>query len=404
MDSFSDDTEESRFFDALEHIASEPDFASDINNWEYDVWTNTPQSVRDRRMKFIRWMGLYSNDFEEENFLDEYDRPEGVVFKGDMDRILGNSGAVLRTSGIIDELSSSQSSISSWNTDDLELTQGANLGKFRTGEVEKVLQLSPQVHQLVQREIDHGNTPRTMNKLRNKWLCKLRSVTCLVNANVNEDDVELNSFSQGQGSRFRRVKVRHCRKRLKELSALFTRQDIQAHEGTILTMKFSLDGQYLASAGEDKLVKVWRVVEDERLNERDIPDVDLSCVYFSVNEVSGLRPLLVEKDKINKSNDLHRTPDSACIVFPPKIFRVQELPLHVFQGHSGEILDLSWSKNNVCFDYANLLNIFEIWLITLCLLVCCSVFSHRLLIKQFGCGSLELIIASRSSCIVITVF
>ncbi|XP_073315135.1 WD repeat-containing protein YMR102C isoform X1 [Primulina huaijiensis] len=347
MDSFSDDTEESRFFDALEHITSEPDSASDINNWEYDVWINTPQSVRDRRMKFIRWMGLCSNDLEEENFFDEYDRPEGGVFKGDMDRILGNSGAVLRTSGIIDELSSSQSSISSWNTDDLELTQGANLGKFRSREVEKFSQSSPQVHQLVQREIDvHGNTPRTVNKLRNKWLCKLRSVTCLMNGNVKEDNVELNSFSQGQGSRFRRVQVRHCRRRLKELSALFTRQDIQAHEGTILTMKFSLDGQYLASAGEDKLVKVWRVVDDERLNERYIPDVDPSCVYFSVNELSELSPLMVEKDKINKSNTLHRTPDSACIVFPPKIFQLQEVPLHVFQGHCGEILDLSWSKNN----------------------------------------------------------
>ncbi|KZV44902.1 hypothetical protein F511_17881 [Dorcoceras hygrometricum] len=347
MESFTDDTEESRFFDAVEHITSEPDFVSDINNWEYDVWINTPQSVRDRRMKFIRWMGLYSIDVGEENFVAEYDSPKGGAFKGDMDRILGNSGAVLRTSVMMDELSSSQSSISSWNIDDLELSQGAHLGEFRSAEVEKVSQLSPPVHQLVQRDTEgHGNTPRMMNNLRNWWLCKFRSINCLMNANMKEDNVESNSFCQGQGSRFQRVKVRHCRRRLKELSALFMRQDIPAHEGSILTMKFSRDGQYLASAGKDKLVKVWRVVEEERFDTRDMPDVDPSCVCFSVNDLSELRPLMLEKDKISKTKT-QRTPDLACIVFPPKIFRLQEAPLHVFQGHSGEILDLSWSKNNL---------------------------------------------------------
>ncbi|KAJ6393464.1 hypothetical protein OIU77_022839 [Salix suchowensis] len=38
------------------------------------------------------------------------------------------------------------------------------------------------------------------------------------------------------------------------------------------------------------------------------------------------------------------TSDSTCVVVPPKVFRVLEKSLHEFEGHNGEVLDLSWSK------------------------------------------------------------
>ncbi|KAI3471239.1 hypothetical protein Pfo_027902 [Paulownia fortunei] len=384
MDNFSN--EESQFFDAQEHIAQEPDFVSDcpcIRNWEYDVWISAPQSVRERRWKFNRWMGLSLDGFEGENPVDTCDNSKGGFSVGDIHRIMEDSGAVLRTSSIEDEFSSSRSSVSIWNTEDLDLSEGVDLSDCRNGNVnfnggsectvdgmvenerlgntrvmgleqelssvkfENVSQFSPSVQQFVQREIEvNVNTPRTMNKLKNRWLGKLRSMNCMMSRNMKDDNVGSSGFSQVQGTRIRRVGVRHCGRRLKELSALFTGQDIQAHEGSILSMKFSLDGQYLASAGEDKIVRVWQVVEDERSDTIDIPDADPSCVYFSVNHLSELGPLMVDKDRLNKSESLQRTQDSACIIFPSKVFRIFEKPLHVFKGHSGDILDLSWSKNN----------------------------------------------------------
>ncbi|KAK4384825.1 WD repeat-containing protein 44 [Sesamum angolense] len=343
MDSSSIVNEESGFIDVPEHIAPDPDLVS-AANWEYDVWISTPQSVRERRRKFIRWMGLSPDRLEGENSVHPRDTGEDGVLIGDIDRIMENNGAVLSTSSIEDDFSRSSSSVSSWNIDDLDLSQGLalsecrngngnyncqtgfgmvedkRLGKIRvmgldqlfsSGKFEGVSQFSPSVQRFARAEIDgNGYTPRTLDRLKN------------------------------------RVKVRHSRRKLKELSALFTQQDIQAHEGSILTMKFSLDGQYLASAGEDKIVRVWKVVEDERSDTTDIPDADPSCVYFSVNHLSELGPLMLEKDKVNKSKSLRKTSDSACIIFPPKVFRILEQPLHAFQGHNGEILDLSWSKSN----------------------------------------------------------
>ncbi|KAL3838051.1 hypothetical protein ACJIZ3_022642 [Penstemon smallii] len=362
MDSFSDDYEESRFFDALEHIEQDTDFFPNCNkNQEYDMWLSAPQSVKERRTNFIRRMGLSQDVLEEENSVDKCDDTKGDVF---INRITENSGAVLRTSYIEDEFSSSRSSVSSWSTDESSISRRIDLNECRN------VDDSSKLNNLSQVEF---NTPSTTNKLKEKWLTRLRSFTCMMKNNVKDDFIESNSLTRNQGKRIQRVNVRQSRRRLKELSALFTGQDIQAHKGSILTMKFSLDGQYLASAGEDKVVRIWQIVEDERLDTIDIPDVDPSCVYFSVNNLSELGPLIVEKDKINKSKSLRKTPDSACIIFPPKVFRIFEKPLHEFVGHNGEILDLSWSKNN-CLLSSSVDKTVRLWRVGVD--HCLKVFSH----------------------------
>lgn len=351
MSSFSEDDEESRFFDALEHIVQESDLVSEspaAKNREYDVWTSIPQSVGERRREFIQWMGLSpdgrnsaDSDEDEFNLVDSYDR-----------RIMENSGAVLRTSCAEDDFSSSRSSSVSSSCKTVDLPKVRVCGGFNqsvpAGEFENCSHSSPSGLQFQQRETEFSNnTPKILDKVKEKMLNKWRSIACMISSNVkDEDNVAFDSFNQPRDSKkIRRVRVSHNRRKLKELSALFLGQDIQAHEGSILTMKFSLDGQYLASAGVDKIVRIWQVVEAERLGTIDLPEADPSCVYFSVSHLSELAPLAVEKDK---PKALKRSPDSACVIFPPKVFRIIETPVHVFEGHSEEVLDLSWSKNNVC--------------------------------------------------------
>ncbi|KAL2540282.1 Transducin/WD40 repeat-like superfamily protein [Abeliophyllum distichum] len=387
MGSFSDEDKELQFFDAPEYIAPASESDSDhagATNWEYGLWIGSPPSVTERRRKFIRWMDLSLDRLEGNNSFDVHDNGKCGMFKGDVDRIVETSEAVLRTSIFEDEFSYSRSRISSCSTDVLDLVRevapsenficrNGNLndgcefnvddlvedGKLRavgvggldqvllSKEFENISRMSPSVQQIGDTKFEiNGNILKIMNKVKVHWLSRLRSMTRMMSGNGRADNFRANVPCQVRGTKVERVRVRHRRKMFKELSALYTGQDIDAHEGSILSMKFSLDGQYLSSAGEDKIVRIWQVVEDDRSNDLDIVDVDQSCIYFSVNHLSELAPLMKEKYITNKLKILRKPKDSACIIFPPKVFRILERPLHVFVGHSGDIVDLSWSKTN----------------------------------------------------------
>ncbi|KAJ8536923.1 hypothetical protein K7X08_035324 [Anisodus acutangulus] len=374
MGSFSDDEEgECLFVDAPDTFSPIPASGSGIDNGiSYDEWIRTPRSVVERRRQFRCWMGLSVDGMSgEENPVDECGSSD--LFTGEIERITERSGAVLRTSILKDERSSYQSSMPGSNeiflcrSDNVDSgigrsvhfqAENSQLSNSRAVRLERLLMsrepenvnspcVSPVIGKLRHGEMDkNGETPKKLNGVKSRLFSRLRSFTCVANGEGGCHDSTDNTSNHVQRSRVQRVKVHRCKKRLKELSALFMGQDIQAHEGSILSMKFSLDGQYLASAGEDKIVRVWQVVEDERSNEVDIPELDPSCMYFTVNHLSQLTPLVTEKERSCKLKGLKKTRDSACVVFPPKVFRILERPLHVFEGHTGEILDLSWSKNN----------------------------------------------------------
>ncbi|XP_075484597.1 uncharacterized protein LOC142524473 isoform X3 [Primulina tabacum] len=375
MDYLSRHAEESQFFDAMENVSLASGFLDDCHsfkNWEYDVWVNSPQSVTERRRKFIRWMGLSSDGLEGDDF-----------FKEDTVRIMENSGAVQQTQPSTENrLSSCHSSASMCSHNDLDSSMKVDLFDARsdngsdsacnvTGFVENgknESQSSLSLQQLVEKELVVNGT----DKLKDRLLNRLWSISCMTCSAVNDDNMRSNDDSRVEETKIRRVKVRYSRRRTKKLSALFTGQDIPAHEGPILAMKFSHNGKFLASAGEDKFVRVWLVVEDDKSDLIDIPDADPSCVYFVVNNESELGPL--QKYNIHESKCLRRTQDSACIVFPPKVFRILEKPLHLFQGHEGEILDLSWSKND-CLLSASIDKTVRLWRVGVD--HCLKVFSHN---------------------------
>lgn len=364
MVSLSQD-EEYRFFDAQDSIASLTDSVSKLhgvdddsgfNGFQYDFWVRTPASVQDRKKQFLKLMSLSSDD--------EITADDDILKRRFDNRIMETSDAVLR-SPIYEEMSSSTSSVSSLCQDASDSSRimvskenficrannsNGSIGCKEEEEevggsllIHTVNDSSPLVQKLVERQIKvAGTMARTMNRVKSQWLSRLRSMTCVVDRQGRCDGA-----GQVHRTRVQRVRVRQSKKRLKELSAVFIGQDIQAHQGSILTMKFGHDGRYLASAGEDGVVRVWQVVEDDRSNEIDIPDIDPSCIYFTVNHLSELAPIMAEKQKMSMLKSLRKTSDSACVIVPPKVFRILEKPVHEFHGHNGEILDLSWSKDNL---------------------------------------------------------
>lgn len=80
--------------------------------------------------------------------------------------------------------------------------------------------------------------------------------------------------------------------------------------GAIWTTDFSKDGKYLAAAGKDGVVRIWAVIstpEERRIEEQEAA------------AASGER-------------------------LSAPVFR--ERPIREFSGHTSEVIDLSWSKNN----------------------------------------------------------
>lgn len=366
-----DEVEVEEFFDSREEISSfsdscpgSPSCSTAADESLHKVWTSSPDSVRERRARFMRCVGL-----------DTLREPVDL----DVARMTSDGGAILRSSILEDSYSDSACSAGSPCTSDdspsresfefkVKNSDGDGL-KFvveqysRDGTPRDLREVGSN-RSSTQDEFDRNSCPssfaqkheqredgkaRIVNKIGRSrkigWLRRLGAVACLVDRQEEEIHLSASASDKSISSRSRRVKVHRCKKQSKELSAVYKEQDINAHDGAILTMKFSPDGEFLASGGEDGVVRVWRVIECERRDEGDALVYDPSCIYFKVSHNSELAPLYAaDKEKV-KSRSMWRTPDSACVVVPPEVFRISEKPLHEFHGHDGDVLDLSWSED-----------------------------------------------------------
>ncbi|OMP02871.1 hypothetical protein COLO4_10764 [Corchorus olitorius] len=372
--------EEEQFFDTREDISDSCSVCSEecgsspgfdlvnglLDSFDYKFWSTFPESVDKRRHKLQKWMGisLDRNSITGE----DQDGSCSDEIQLDIDRISHDSGAVLRTSSLEDGVSSNRSGISSRSNDSQEPSENCSredccVHQAKNSDSQMELLAIEQGKNGISSYLqgmgssksvsseDFGMTPMSSpmvdlnvkRKAKTSWLRKLGAMAHIVDRNV-EVASRHSSNDSASGERMKRVKVHPSSKRSKELSSLYCGQEFPAHEGSILTMKFSLDGQYLATAGEDGIVRVWKVVEDESLDKFDIQDLDSSCLYFKMNHLSQLTPLNMDKETIDKVKKLRKSSDSTCVIIPPKVFRILEKPVHEFHGHRGEILALSWSK------------------------------------------------------------
>ncbi|XP_010500424.1 PREDICTED: uncharacterized WD repeat-containing protein C3H5.08c-like [Camelina sativa] len=113
-----------------------------------------------------------------------------------------------------------------------------------------------------------------------------------------------------------KVKVKTNKKSHVELSATYMIQKIDGHIGKIWVLKFSPDGKYLATGGEDGVVKIWRITLSDSL----------------------LASFMRQQEPISQQE--------ALVLFPQKAFHIEETPFQELYGHTGDVLDLAWSDSN----------------------------------------------------------
>lgn len=148
------------------------------------------------------------------------------------------------------------------------------------------------------------------------------------------------------------VKVRQHGKSYKEFTAMHMSQEIQAHEGSIWTMKFSCDGHFLASAGEDKVIHVWEVQECEIMS--DLSSGGVTPVHPMAGggnasdrpPLAEITPMMSERKRRGK-HKRKGIPD--YVNLPETVFALSDKPVCTFEGHLEDVLDLSWSTSQVSF-------------------------------------------------------
>ncbi|RDL39642.1 WD40 repeat-like protein [Venustampulla echinocandica] len=165
-----------------------------------------------------------------------------------------------------------------------------------------------------------------------------------MNAHVFSSSVGANGYIPQHKEPPRYIKVRAHNKKIREFNRMFLSQELSGTKsppgedkvpgiatteaqpqnsklsklpksgGAIWAMEFSKDGKYLAAAGRDQVVRIWAVIStaEERQAHEHEEDVSSSTT---------------EGERLNAP-----------------VFRSK--PVREFEGHTGEILDLSWSKNN----------------------------------------------------------
>ncbi|CAM9588283.1 unnamed protein product [Chrysoparadoxa australica] len=118
-----------------------------------------------------------------------------------------------------------------------------------------------------------------------------------------------NVLKTAKGSiKFEKVHHRSRRGSKADYGRMALIQELEAHEGAIWCHAFSNDGRYLATAGTDKKVLVWKVAGDEA--EQEVAEA-------------------YREEGLFEAIDL-----------------LSDEPFRIFLGHQGDIVDLSWSKNN----------------------------------------------------------
>lgn len=241
-------------------------------------------------------------------------------------------------------------------------------------EFEKCVGHSPVVKELMRREnvsrmndIDEGHDRKiTANSYLSKSLrmSKRRGAALLKNIkgvassmSVLRGEKERENAATTQESKSGKnssasgwIKVRQTGKSHKELSALHLCQEIQAHQGSIWTIKFSSDARFLASGGEDKIIHIWEVQECEvmSLHEGNLTQLHPSFNNTSTPSLGEITPMSSERKKKRKGSSSRKSnPIPEYVHVPETVFSLSEKPVCSFTGHLDDVLDLSWSRSQV---------------------------------------------------------
>ena len=161
------------------------------------------------------------------------------------------------------------------------------------------------------------------------------------------------SASEGNARKTAAVRVNVNRKMYKEFTELRCVQKLHAHEDAVWTMQFNHSGRYLATAGQDRVVRVWELdLADESARDGDAnrepptprdPAVPDFCAHP--------RRMSIRGESVFKNR-----------------------PHREYRGHRGDVLDLCWSHTDWLLS-SSMDKTVRLWYVAMD--ECLRIFSHQ---------------------------
>ncbi len=166
-----------------------------------------------------------------------------------------------------------------------------------------------------------------------------------------------------------RVKVVTSRKNFKEFSGLRLIQSVYAHEGVIWVAKFSPNGKFLATAGQDGTVTVWKTRTNRSMTgEDDVEKANPNDSNKNIRDSDGAESVGPVND--NSDEDAAERPSVSYGSVPV----LDPTPYRRYKGHKKDVLDLSWSSSNFLFS-ASMDKTVRLWHVSVD--ECLKIFRHN---------------------------
>ena len=166
------------------------------------------------------------------------------------------------------------------------------------------------------------------------------------------------------------VRTHARRKAYKEYTELRLAQTLRAHEDAVWTMKFSHRGEFLATAGQDRVVRVWALdaTEAEDEDARTTPERD--------DGTTTTKPSAEDETKTSDGEAAAAAASGSgarrrCLR-GDRVFL--EKPHREYRGHKGDVLDLCWSRTNWLLS-SSMDKTVRLWYATMD--ECLRVFAHQ---------------------------
>ncbi|GMN32939.1 hypothetical protein TIFTF001_003871 [Ficus carica] len=320
-----DNGDSDMFLDSLDHLSTSDESIDQLSSsysysyssgckLGYEVWVNEPSSVEERRHNFLHHLGFA-----------EFASATTSEVLGSDRLVVGNAAVSRRHHMSSEDPHVEEASECCTREDELHHFMSNELHRFDKDEQhtslaqQAVASSSPSALDPSLRE-DYPNLHHGTNNT-SSWWKRFVSNNRLV-PQESKPDLETHKAAP-------KIKVLQKNRSCLQLTAPYVGQHIHAHNGSVWMMKFSPDGRYLATGGEDGVVRVWHVRA-----------VDAPSDYLTAEDY------FCSKLNERKFSFRRKQPIHASVVFPDKVFHIEESPIQEFYGHSSDILDLAWSNSN----------------------------------------------------------